>query len=502
MMTKKPLILLFMVLALVGLGGIAYPQGNSIGVASSVQRFDAASYLAQIRNNKNTLRAFMRLMPKGGELHTHLSGIPSPEDILSLAVASQHYDYYVRIPKHAVAKKDDPQDYALVAVMPGTLPKEEEGVSWLSAAKLRTPTTPAEQKLLADFHRAHIIEENEPDPLKIFFGAIFQRRALVANNSELVPKLVANTVRQAHHNHMQYIELQLSPFPLDPLGNVDETNRVINLTAAREYLTILKESVKTANQAFPPDEQVEVRFILSFSRVSRRTFLSLPLAFELAASNDAVADSIAGINLVGNEYAPDGMGQSLAGPEHFRDFLSTLHRLYPQVRLTIHAGEGNQWDWHIRDTLLLGAERIGHGTNLSLSPDSIEKDLMRRNHVLVEACVTSNNLLLGIPLNKHPFIDYLRSGIAVSLNSDDGGIFSTDLSEEFARVIEYYPSLKWEELKQMAKASLEHAFVSDQQRQALIAHWEQQMQRFEAPKDPLAWQLELGLATEGQSQLK
>jgi adenosine deaminase CECR1 len=34
------------------------------------------------------------------------------------------------------------------------------------------------------------------------------------------------------------------------------------------------------------------------------------------------------------------------------------------VRLSIHAGEVDEPNDHVRDTLLLGADRIGHGVNL------------------------------------------------------------------------------------------------------------------------------------------
>lgn len=89
---------------------------------------------------------------------------------------------------------------------------------------------------------------------------------------------------------------------------------------------------------------------------------------------------------------------------------------------------------------------------------------MRRRKILIEACLTSNRLLLKVPLERHPFLNYLRAGIPVSLNTDDAGVFATDMTEEFARAVENNPSLTWVELNQLAPASLEHAFVSDDTR--------------------------------------
>lgn len=86
---------------------------------------------------------------------------------------------------------------------------------------------------------------------------------------------------------------------------------------------------------------------------------------------------------------------------------------------------------------------------------------MRRRKILIEACPISNYLLLKLPLEKHPFLKWMRMGIPVSLNTDDAGIFGSDITEEFTRAVLSHPDITWDEVKQLARNSLEYAFVDE-----------------------------------------
>jgi adenosine deaminase CECR1 len=302
----------------------------------TVTESDAVKYFNKARNNKTELRELIRRLPKGGELHTHLSGTPTPERLLELTELSKRFKYYVRVP--AQLDPDDPAAYQLIAMPPGKTPEPETGYSFVAASALLKPSSDKERAQREAFRQANIINEGETIPLNIFYGAIFQRRGQVVNSSEMVPHLVTDAVRQAHRDRLSYLELQLSPFPIEPLQNLWEVNRIINMTAAREYLNKLIISAREANAALPENERVEVKFILAFSRTSAKVFLYLPIAFELAAANDEIAKTIAGINIVGNEYSQDQrIGQVIAGPEHLRDYIFTLHHYTPGK---VRAGTG------------------------------------------------------------------------------------------------------------------------------------------------------------------
>ena len=437
-------------------------------------------YFTKIRGDRAALRSFLQKMPKGGELHTHLSGHPTPERLLELAANSATFRYFIRVPNQKSAP-DDPQAYTFVAIPPDATIPQDEKATLVPVANLLNPQTETQRQQLLYYRQAQIISATETNPNNVFFNAIFARNDAVTGNPEIVKQMLADVVAEAHDNHLSYIEPMFSPFPNNPVENKAEEYKVLNVTTAREYLKSLLAAVKTANQKYPENERVEVKFMLSFRRTSAKIFTQLPIAFELAAGNDVVGDAIAGINFVGNEYSEDPViGKEITAPSSLDNYISTLRRIYPTVRLSIHAGESNQWDWHIRDSILMGADRVGHGVNLAKSPlrNSPDIILMRRRKVLIEACLTSNYLLLKLPIAKHPFLSYLRLGIPVSLNTDDQGIFQTNITEEFARAVENYPRLKWQELKQMARYSLEYAFVDENIKDKLIANWENQMRAF------------------------
>jgi adenosine deaminase CECR1 len=472
---------------IVGLGivsGITF--GGSLLQTVTGFQLVQSQYGAQFTNiqrNQNQLRAFLQKMPKGGELHTHLSGSIAPERLLELAARSKQYRYFIRVPKQSFTS-DDANAYKFVAVpLEKTAPDLDNNATFVPVAKLLNPSTQVERKQLAAYRSSQMIAENEPNPNNVFFNAVFARSDALTGNPEIIRQMLAQTVQNSRHHHLSYVEVMLSPFPNNPVGASKASEyKVLNLTAAREHMSSLLAAVQAANQQLPENERVELRFMLSFRRTSAKLFTQLPIAFELAAANDAVGNAIAGINLVGNEYSEDvQIGQEIAEPSALDDYILTLRRLYPAVRLSIHSGERTKWDWHIRDSILLGAERIGHGVNLEASPqpNAPEVTLMRRHKILIEACPISNYLLLKLPLEKHPFLKWMRMGIPVSLNTDDAGIFGSDITEEFTRAILSHPDITWDEVKQLARNSLEYAFVDDSTKEKLIQNWQSQIAAFE-----------------------
>jgi aminodeoxyfutalosine deaminase len=77
----------------------------------------------------------------------------------------------------------------------------------------------------------------------------------------------------------------------------------------------------------------------------------------------------------------------------------------------------------------LGADRIGHGV-ASVRDEALVKRLAR-DGIPVEVC-PSSNVSLGIfeSLDAHPFPELWRSGVNVTVNSDDPPFFSTTLARE------------------------------------------------------------------------
>jgi adenosine deaminase len=79
-----------------------------------------------------------------------------------------------------------------------------------------------------------------------------------------------------------------------------------------------------------------------------------------------------------------------------------------------------------------GAERIGHGADVTYEndPDQLLKD-MAAKHVLVEINLSSNEDVLGMVGENHPLPIHRKSGVPVTLSTDDEGIERIDLTHEW-----------------------------------------------------------------------
>jgi adenosine deaminase len=148
--------------------------------------------------------------------------------------------------------------------------------------------------------------------------------------------------------------------------------------------------------------------------------------------------------------------------------LDYLHGVYPQVHISLHAGElafglvpPEGLRFHIRDSIERGhAERIGQGVDIMHERDPLALlHRMAQQGVLVEVCLTSNEVILGIRGNDHPLPIYLKYGVPVSLATDDEGVLRSDLTQEFLRAAETYDFLTYRDLKRMVRLSLEHSFL-------------------------------------------
>jgi adenosine deaminase len=165
-------------------------------------------------------------------------------------------------------------------------------------------------------------------------------------------------------------------------------------------------------------------------------------------------------------------------PEHslvpMRDFtlhmqmLDFFHRLYPKVRITMHAGElapgiipPEGLRSHIRQTIEMGhAERIGHGVDIMHEDDPIGlMQLMAERNIMIEICLTSNDMILGLKGAAHPLRTYMKHGVPVALATDDEGVARSDITHEYLKGVQEQ-GLTYTELKTMARTSLEHAFIA------------------------------------------
>jgi hypothetical protein len=85
------------------------------------------------------------------------------------------------------------------------------------------------------------------------------------------------------------------------------------------------------------------------------------------------------------------------------------------------------------------------------------KELARRD-VMIEICLSSNDVILGVKGEQHPLLTYLEHGVPVALATDDEGVARSEISREFLKAAEEQ-GLGYVQLKMMARNSLQYAFL-------------------------------------------
>jgi aminodeoxyfutalosine deaminase len=149
--------------------------------------------------------------------------------------------------------------------------------------------------------------------------------------------------------------------------------------------------------------------------------------------------------------------------EPYREHFAAAKR--EGLHAVAHAGEHGGPE-SIRSVLeVCGAERIGHGVRAVEDPSLVEE--LRERDIPLEVCPTSNICLGVFPdLASHSFDRLYKSGVPVSVNSDDGPLFSTDLTSEYLALHQtfgYGP----EELAGLALAGLRQSFLPDEEKAGL-----------------------------------
>jgi adenosine deaminase len=172
---------------------------------------------------------------------------------------------------------------------------------------------------------------------------------------------------------------------------------------------------------------------------------------------------VVGLNLVQGE---DGLASMENFSVHMK-MLQALRPLYPRAHLSLHAGElapgmvpPNGLTFHVRESVMIaGAERIGHGVDIMHEdrPYELLQEMNWRN-VMVEICLSSNDLILGIRGSQHPLATFLGWGVPVALATDDEGVSRSEISREFLKAAEEQ-GLGYVQLKTLARNSLRYSFI-------------------------------------------
>ncbi len=211
---------------------------------------------------------------------------------------------------------------------------------------------------------------------------------------------------------------------------------------------------------------------LAQGRARARDELGVELAwvFDVVRSLPDQADETLALALRAREQGVIAVG--VGGPEGPKWSVAPLASMFAKAKAeglasVPHAGE-QHGAASLRETLdLLAPDRIGHGVrcleDLELVAELIDKQ------IALEVC-PSSNVALGVvgSFAEHPLPRLLDAGLAISLGSDDPPLFGTTLVDEYRRCARAFG---WgaEQLVAIAGAAVEHSFLPESRKQALLA---------------------------------
>jgi len=437
----------------------------------AARAFDAAKKMGAPE-----LYAFLAPMPKGADLHMHLSGAIYAETFLAEAV---QLGLCIDPAALKFTQPASPATCADGTVPAATVLKNQHLYDALvDAFSMRgfvpTPGITGHDQFFATFDRF--------SGLGSFMGAWLDE---VATRAAAQNEQYLEIMTTPPFSHAASLGYQIG-WPADAAQSVS----VDELSALRTALLAagLKQEVPVDRQQITdalaargkmeqcdaaekalPSCHVQIHFLYQVLRAfpPEQVFAQTLLGFEVAAASQSAspdAPDVVGINFV----QPEDDRRAMADYHLQMQMLDYLHSVYPNVKISLHAGElapglvpYEGMSFHIREAVELGhASRIGHGVDVLYETDSaaLLKE-MDAQHIMVEINLTSNDGILGIKGTEHPLAAYRAAHVPVALSTDDEGVSRIDLTHEYVRAAEEQ-GLSYFDLKQMARTTLEHAFLA------------------------------------------
>jgi adenosine deaminase len=452
-----------------------------LGAAGDPAETATARKLAALRTQPLALEAFLREMPKGGDLHNHLSGSIYAESYLRWAA--------------------DDQLCLLVATFTIVAPPCDGAAGKPAVSSVLQNSTIYNEAIDAMSMRNWPSELNGHDHFFQAFGKFG------VTSAARVGDMLAEVTSRAAAEHVSYLELMLTPdggvasrlgreagWPSDGTGTAAMTelrtrllasgwNEVLAQTRKRldSFEARRRDVLKCGTSEADAGCLVTVRYIAQVARASAReeVFAQILAGFEIASNEPRVV----AFNLVQPEDDPTAV----------RDFslqmnmIAFLRSFYPNVHITLHAGEladglvpPEVLRFHIRESVRTGhAMRIGHGAAVMQENDPV--GLMRElaaKKVLVEIALSSNDMILGVRGTRHPLKTYLQYGVPVAIVTDDYGVARSSHALEWLKAVQEH-GLDYLTMKRMVRNSIEYAFADAQTKTRLKQSLENAFHQFE-----------------------
>ncbi len=437
---------------------------------------DPAARFALARRSTPELIAFLRRMPKGADLHNHISGAT--------------YSDYLMDSARRNGKMFDTVTLGFT---------DEEGPNTVSMG-----TFEADPELIVAFRNAISMRGWHPNAASghDHFFAAFTR---IGTAGRSVGEMLAEVMARNAYQNVQYLEMMVTTAPVEVVAKFRGAYRGLDLNDLEgsfapfagltrdlevaaaftreldawevDALTLLQDE-----HNLPPERAPMVRYIPQLDRAgSLETFFVAAVLFMTAVNAD---ERIVAVNMVAPEDLPSARRQFDAQMR----ILDFLWRRLGEPPMTLHAGELSlrespvepMWD-RVRRSIDEGhARRIGHGTSVAWERDLVGLlEQMRAQQILVEVSLSSSEAILGIADEDHPFDLYRRAGVPLCVCTDDEGVSRSNLTMEYVAAVRRY-NLGYADLKRLVRNCIDHAFLPAELKAIQRSELETRFAAFEA----------------------
>ncbi|MDI4665720.1 adenosine deaminase [Xanthobacter autotrophicus] len=456
-----------------------------------------AAHFETLRADHPRMRAFLHRMPKGGDLHTHLSGAVYAERFLAWGIGN---GLCLRRADMALLPRPDGA--------PAGQPCGTDPDTVLLADAVSGPGGQATYDLIVNAlsTRWFLPTLRVPSGHDQFFSTFGKFNAATGGSdwdqtARRIAEMVVDELKQYDASKVQYVEFMATFFEgadrqrmTEAIGEVGEPAAMLAAlrragldeaaaAKARQVAAIVAhiEALRgCAGDATRPGCGVTFRFIAQVNRNSAPAEVFAQTALS-AALVRAAPGLVAGLNYVG----PEDYRVSLRDYRMHMKWIGFLAGA--DVPVALHAGElwlglvpPSDLSFHIREAVeVAGARRIGHGTAVGF-----ERDMdgllaeMRRRGVTIEIALTSSDVILGVRGREHPITTYLSAGVPVTLATDDAGVSRIDLTNEYYRGARDH-GLGYGQLKAIAHTALSHSFLSEAEKRSEQARLDRSLADFE-----------------------
>ncbi|MBB4210690.1 adenosine deaminase [Rhodothalassium salexigens DSM 2132] len=467
------------------LAGCAAGSGAETAAGGSVETNSAAAaFEAAKAADRPRLRRFLEAMPKGGDLHNHLTGAIYAETWLDWAAEDG-----LCIDPAVPALRDPAQGVAC------------DGVGWVPASRAYEDVD-LRRRLIDALSLRHFVARDGWSGLDQFF-VTFNRMAAKPHR---LGDMLAMVSRRAADQNILYLELmhtivvgEIVPLVADvtltgdagtdyrrlmasPFGAAldDLTDRIVDTVdaAMAKRRALLGCDGGAAEPGCAVTVRLQHQVLRDFSPAG--VYAQMILGWRAMAASD----HLVAINLV----TPENRHVALRDYTRHMDMLDHLYRTEGPRNVALHAGElalglvrPDDLHFHIREAIELGhARRIGHGVSIAHERDS-EALLARMaaEGIAVEINLTSNDVILGVRGDDHPFDLYRAAGVPLTLSTDDEGVSRIDLTHEYVRAVQTF-DLSYDDVKRLSRNAIGYAFVDEATRQRLAERLDARFAAFEA----------------------